>query len=202
MKVYIGKYRNRLNCKLHTRYMNMKYSFNWPANQTWFENLLEKIEDRIQDFYNIFNEAYFDKRASQCKYIKIDPWDSWSLDHTLADIILPCLMQLKKQHNGAPYVKLTDVPEHLWPTGRQENDDVDDTHFQRWEWVLDEMIFAFASKTSDWEEDYYGPFIYDENGGIMNGEFEWTDDEGRKAHQERMSNGFRLFGVYYENLWS
>ena len=29
----------------------------------------------------------------------------------------------------------------------------------------------------------------------------WRDDEGRKKHQERMSNGFRLFGKYYEALW-
>ena len=27
------------------------------------------------------------------------------------------------------------------------------------------------------------------------------DWEGRKAYQERISNGFRLFGKYYENLW-
>ena len=33
------------------------------------------------------------------------------------------------------------------------------------------------------------------------GRFEWTDDEGRKKHQERMSNGFRLFGKYFESLW-
>ena len=201
MKVYIGKYRDRLNCKLHTRYMNKKYSFDWPKEQSWFENLLEKIEDYVQDFYNIFNEAYFDKRVSQHKYIKVDRWDTWSLDHTLADIILPCLIQLRAETQGAPHVNPEDVPESLRPKVFPE-DDVDDTHFQRWDWVLDEIIFAFASKTEDWEEDYYGDWIPGENGGIMGGQFEWTDDEGRKAHQERISNGFRLFGKYYENLWT
>ena len=201
MKVYIGKYRNRLNCKLHTRYMNIKYSFDWPEEQSWFENLLEKTEDKIQDFYNIFNKVYFDKRADQTKYIKIDPWDTWSMDHTLSDIILPMLIQLKETQHGAPYVDIMDVPEHLWPTGKELNDSVDDTHFKRWEWVLDEMIFAFSSKVRNWEKDYYGPFIEGENGGVMGGQFEWVDDEGRKAHQERMSNGFKLFGKYFENLW-
>jgi hypothetical protein len=38
----------------------------------------------------------------------------------------------------------------------------------------------------DWMEDY----CYNK----------W-DSEGIKAHQERMSNGFRLFGTYYESLW-
>jgi len=27
------------------------------------------------------------------------------------------------------------------------------------------------------------------------------DTDGANAHQARMSNGFRLFGKYYENLW-
>ena len=30
---------------------------------------------------------------------------------------------------------------------------------------------------------------------------EWTDDKGRNAHQERMTNGFKLFGKYFESLW-
>ena len=28
-----------------------------------------------------------------------------------------------------------------------------------------------------------------------------SDDEGIKAHQKRITNGFRLFGKYYEGLW-
>ena len=64
------------------------------------------------------------------------------------------------------------------------------------------MIWAFEQKTRDhWEEDYYGPYIEGEDGKMLSGHFEWTDDKGRQAHQERMSNGFRLFGKYYENLW-
>ena len=31
--------------------------------------------------------------------------------------------------------------------------------------------------------------------------FEVDDQEGMKAEQERISNGFRLFGKYYEALW-
>ena len=28
-----------------------------------------------------------------------------------------------------------------------------------------------------------------------------TDWEGYKAYAERIANGFRLFGKYYQNLW-
>ena len=45
--------------------------------------------------------------------IKINSWDTWSMDYTLAHIILPMLKQLKKTHHGAPYVDNTDVPKKL-----------------------------------------------------------------------------------------
>ena len=154
-------------------------------------------------WYHHYLYKWFGYSADQIKYIKIDRWDSWSADYTLAEIILPVLVQLKNDHQGAPFVDPDDVPEYLKPSHMLEDDNVDNTHFERWEWVLDEMIFAFSSKVEkDWEEQYRGPFISDESGSIMGGHFEWVDNEGRKAHQERMSNGFRLFGKYYENLWN
>ena len=56
---------------------------------------------------------------------------------------------------------------------------------QEWDEILDEMIWAFEQKCrdDDWMEDYD------------------YDQLGVKAHQKRMSNGFHLFGEYYENLW-
>ena len=67
---------------------------------------------------------------------------------------------------------------------------------------MDEMIWAFEQKCRDhWEEDYYGPYIEGDDGKFLNGRFEWTDDKGRNAHQERMTNGFKLFGKYFESLW-
>jgi hypothetical protein len=129
------------------------------------------------------------------------------MDHTLAPIILPMLKQLKETKHGAPNVDPKDVPKELRATKAQQNKyaklgEVDPKFFERWDWVMDEMIWTFEQKCRDhWEEDYYGPYIRDEDGGMLGGHFEWTDDEGRKKHQERMSNGFRLFGKYFENLW-
>ena len=204
MKVRIGKYPDRLRCTIHDCYMNKKYGFgDWPKEQTRFENFLEWLEDRGQNFYNVFNWIWFDRRTQKIK-VRIDPWDTWSMDHTLAPIILPMLKQLKAEKHGAPFVDLKDVPKELHgkklTKKQKEQGDVDDKHFERWDWIMDEMIWAFEQKNRDnWEEDYYGPYILGEGGGILGGRFEWTDDEGRQKHQERMSNGFRLFGKYYEN---
>ena len=205
MKVSIGGYPNRLICNIHGNHMNKKYGYcDWPDNQDYEDYVLEAIEDCIQSVYNVFNWLWFDRRTQKIS-VKIDRWDTWSMDHTLAPIILPMLIQLKETKHGAPWTDDEDVPEELRSTSAppKENDyDTDDNHFKRWDWILDEMIWAFEQKArGDWESDYYGPWIENTDGKTFGGHFEWTNDEGRKAHQERMSNGFRLFGTYFENLW-
>ena len=126
------------------------------------------------------------------------------MDHTLALIIHPMLVQLKDTIHGAPCVDDLDVPEELRSTNAppKENDyDTDDYWFDRWDWALDEMIWSFHQKVKDnWKDEYYGPYIENEDENEF-GKFEWIDDVGIEAHQKRMSNGFRLFGKYYENLW-
>jgi hypothetical protein len=122
--------------------------------------------------------------------VHIDRWDTWSMDHTLAPIILPMLKQLKETKHGAPMVDMKDVPKELHgkklTKKQKENGEVDDKHFERWDWVLDEMIYAFDCKSN--KDDVYMRFDID-------------DREDMKAEQERISNGFRLFGKYYESLW-
>jgi hypothetical protein len=208
MKVKIGNYPNRLACHIHTRFMDKKYGYNWPEEILWSHEdfVIQAIEDGIQNVYNIFNWIWFDRRTQKVK-IRIDRWDTWSMDHTLAPIILPMLVQLKETKHGAPWVAVADVPKELRPTKKQLMDyekdgTTDPKHFDRWDWVLDEMIWAFEQKCRDhWEEDYYGPYIESKDKRELFGRFEWIDDEGRQKHQERMTNGFKLFGKYYENLW-
>jgi hypothetical protein len=139
--------------------------------------------------------------------VHIDEWDTWNMDDTLAHIILPMLKQLKETKHGAPAVSLKDVPESLWPVGEKgisklyTHSETDENYFKRWDYVLDEMIWAFEQKTSDeWKDQFYGPFI-DDPEKTLGGEFEWIDTKGLKEHQNRMTNGFKLFGKYYENLW-
>lgn len=156
----------------------------------------------------------FQKRNVQ---VRIDPWDTWGADDTLAHIILPLLKQLNENKHGAPFVDDEDVPEELRSTSAppKENEwDTDENHFKRWDWVLGEMIFAFKTKVGDlkdWEDQFHtgeSDIIWvKEEGGTYRmdrgeNDTHQYDIEGAKAYQERISNGFRLFGKYYESLWS
>ena len=119
-------------------------------------------------------------RKNRATRVEIEPHDTWSMDHTLAMIIHPKLVQLKATQHGHPS-NLTE---------------------QEWDQILDEMIWAFEQKCRDnWEDDYYGDYVEDQKNGSMVGSFKWIDHEGLKTHQERMTAGFKLFGEYYENLW-
>ena len=225
MKVKIGPFPNRAICNLHTNYMNKKYGYvDWPEYkqkglrvkaQPFAEAWREQAEDIIQSIYNFTINLFLDRRVQKIK-IHIDRWDTWSMDHTLAYIVLPMLKQLKERKHGAPYVDLKDVPKELHGkklTKKQKNNgEVDDKYFERWDWVLDEMIFAFETKVDDgrWEDQFEtGEYdlqwkkLEDGNSEMVKGPNHTavTDWDGRKAYQDRISNGFRLFGKYYENLW-
>jgi hypothetical protein len=173
--------------------------------------VLEAIEDAVQSVYNVFNWLWYDRRTQKV-CVRIDTWDTWSMDHTLAHIVLPMLAQLKRTKHGAPIVDNADVPKELRMSKKDRiqfanNGSTDDKFFKRWDWVLDEMIWAFNQKCRDnWDDDYYE---YREMGleeskdpdSLFGIKLVWEDPEGRMAHQERMTNGFKLFGKYYENLW-
>ena len=143
-------------------------------------------------FYHNWLYKWFGYSPKQKTRIKIHKYDTWSMDHTLAPIILPMLKQLKETKHGAPIVYDSDVPKELHMTKKEQSafdkdGSAPDKFFNRWDWVMDEMIWAFEQKCrDDWMEDYH---------------YNKWDQEGAKSHQDRMSNGFRLFGKYYENLW-
>ena len=77
------------------------------------EETKEKIgcwlsETWVNDFCNWF----YNKIERKIK-VRIDPYDTWSMDGTLALIILPMLKQLKATKHGSPESDLEDVPEHM-----------------------------------------------------------------------------------------
>ena len=135
------------------------------------------------------------------------------------------LKQLKKDKHGAPFVDDEDVPEELKSTSAppKENEyDTDANHFKRWDWVMDEMIFAFECKNDDHAEDKFhtgetdyqwiklDETMYNSVTKKIEGLIEMvegpnhtrkTDWDGLKAQHDRVKNGFRLFGKYYEGLW-
>jgi hypothetical protein len=176
------------------------YSWNHDRHTTWVYKLLNWIHSK----------------QKQTIKVKIDPWDTWSMDHTLAYIVVPMLKQLKETKHGAPSVDGEDVPEHLRPS-KDEYDaymnegTTDEKFFDRWDWVLNEMIFAFESKLDDsWEDQ----FETGENDlqwkKLENGIHETIagpnhtkvyDWEGRTKYEDRIKKGFELFGKYYQSLW-
>lgn len=193
-------------------------------------NAHDKRHERIIDAMTPISEAIrfvLDKIHPEVKYVKIDYWDVWSMDYTLSPIILPMLKQLKKVKHGSGYVDLEDVPPELRYVEFEEWDDnlcfdfyhesdvvknKCDVH-TRYDWLLDELIWTFEQLCDDnWEEQYWitKPEIdfddYPEDEGKTTTPLRWKvegkcDWEARKKHQERINNGLRLFGKYFQTLW-
>ena len=144
--------------------------------------------------------------------VHIDEWDTWNMAETLALIITPMLKQLKASMHGSPYVDPDDVPEELKPTTTPSDDNywVDDTHHERWQYVLDEMHFAMEALNTDWDAQYWtgeGHYGFEETDDGM---FKMVEEpnhtlkcdwDGYNKHNDRIQNGCRLFGKYFRNLW-
>mgnify|MGYP000029107812 CR=1 FL=1 len=149
--------------------------------------------------------------------VSIERYDIGDMDATLAHIIYPMLVKLKKHKHGAPNVDDEDVPEEL----RSYNsdildstangiDEIDANHFKRWDWVMDEMIWGFGQYNSDWEDQFMtkkepADIIPEPRTATLDGMGlnEWSfDSEGRRAHEDRIVNATTLFGKYYSCLWS
>lgn len=200
MKIYINKYRDHWLSPytiLEKVYFWRKIDYDEPVIDKW-STRLEPFCLGLQKVLNIIHP--------KINYVKIDYWDTWSMDHTLAYMVVPMLKQLQATKHGAPFVDDEDVPEALKSTSAppKENEyDTDDNHFKRWDWVLDEMIWAFEQKLVDDSTDkFYDWSEVDKDSKVLDQVSKLkVDEEGLKAHQERMKNGFRLFGKYYEGLW-
>ena len=220
MKVYFGKYR-----------------YHWISPYTIMERVLfwKQWTDPEFDLYDDKNDAYTNWLVPVCQvihklldivhpeisYVKIDRYDTWSMDRTLSLIILPMLRQLKATKHGAPHVDDKDVPKELRSTsaGPKENSwDTDDLWFERWDWVMDQMIWSFEQlqPDSDWEDQFHTgvsdvksvacewdkdgkPTLYEMKRG-PNDTRKW-DKKGYLAYDARIQQGLELFGKYYRGLW-
>ncbi|WP_347851803.1 hypothetical protein [Planktomarina sp.] len=75
-------------------------------------------------FYHAWLYRLFGYSPSQKVSVKIDPWDTYSMDYTLANIVLPMLIQLK-------------TTSHSYPSDLNE---------KKWDNILDKMIYSFELK--------------------------------------------------------
>lgn len=173
------------------------------------------------------NIKKFPKKGEQKVNVVIDKHDTWSLDHTLASIIYPALLQLKATKHG--------VPSEFATVGGEDYESQDSFDFykdsvqdsfeiacKRWDEVLDKMIWSFEQLLKDNHDDLYhhGKSEYDwvktdkqypnPISGKMEDTFQmvdkdpeahWYDAEGHQLHEARIQEGLELFGKYYQNLW-
>lgn len=226
MKVNFGPYPHHWSTRraewLYYQLRYCKYEFEID-NKDRFDLAVEWFFEKWQDYVcNTFNK-YVGFRRKRREIVKIDGYDCWNLDNTLAMIIAPSLVKLREIKHGSPCVSDEDVPEHLHSgktVDEQFGPDVDDNHHNRWQYVLDEMIFAFEQAA----KGDYGEYAFHHNSdqlamsfkpsefnGLSSIEFDYqkdparpkyyVDQEGKEAHMARVRNGFRLFGKYYQSLW-
>jgi len=219
MKVHIGKYIDRWTTyQWHQRWLEWRHKkYYWEVDEkdyTQLDKLVERLLDGWQWVLNHSINLIQDRRERKVK-VKIDHWDTWSMDSTLTPIILPMLKQLNETKHGAPFVDDADVPEHLRvPTDFTggKNGEVDDNHFARWDWVMSEMIWAFEQLSTDWDSQFHTgvtdfEFVpLDDGSGMIEmargpNDTSHFDVEGHHAHSKRIDHGLMLFGKYFRSLW-
>lgn len=159
--------------------------------------------------------------------VQIDRFDTYSLDHTLAYIILPALIQLRSTKMGVPseFAEVGGADydnQDSFDFYKDSHKDAFDERCKEWDKILDKMIWSFQQIVMDDYEDQYhhGKAEYDwvktdqqitnpvnnklEDTFQMvdkNPEEHWTDYEGMRKHEERIQEGLELFGKYYRHLW-
>ena len=201
MKVYLSKYRYHWI----SPYTVLEKVFFWREID-YDEPIIDKWSDRLTPICQGIQKV-LDFIHPKINYVKIDRWDTWSMDYSLSHIVVPMLKQLKETKHGSPFVDDEDVPEELKSTSAppKENEwDTDENHFKRWDWALNEMIWAFEQNLdTNSEEKFFDHAEWDEKEKDFGKNLHKIkiDQPGLKAHQDRKANGFRLFGKYYSGLW-
>jgi hypothetical protein len=112
------------------------------------------------------------KKKGQSVKVKLDSWDSWNADYTLALIIYPVLKQLRKTKHG--WAILDDDDGFNF-----EERGISADSKKRWNEVMDAMIWSFKHI-------------------VKNKEF---DKQGFTEYHARIDRGLVLFGKYYRHLW-
>ena len=159
--------------------------------------------------------------------VQIDPYDTWGLDHTLAMIILPSLIQLKHTKNGVPSEFCGGIGSDMdrnycFDFIKEDENIVFDEKCEKWNEVFDKMIWSFQQIVDDESDHKYfhgTPDFRFEKSDItypnpITGKIQetyqlidknpgehWYDSVGRKIHEERIQEGLELFGKHYRSLW-
>jgi hypothetical protein len=157
--------------------------------------------------------------------IKIEQWDTYSMDHTAALIILPLLLQLKNSKQGVPSDFIQRVGgdmdrNYYFDFIRDDDDEVFDKGCLKWEETLDKMIWSFQQLVDDsYEAKYHHGIakidfriieVTNPATGVVekmykmvdeNPSKHWYDYIGQQEHDKRIQEGLDLFGKHFRDLW-
>lgn len=175
------------------------------------------------------NIGKFPKKGNRRKTnVSLDTYDTWNLDHTLALIIYPALLQLKALKHGIPSELVNDVggedyvAQDSFDFYKETHQESWDIAAKRWDEVLDKMIWSFRQLCIDDYGDLYhhgsSDFDFVETAklypnpvtGVPEPTYQmvdkdpdshWFDAEGHQLHEDRIQEGLELFGKYYRSLW-
>lgn len=120
-------------------------------------------------------------------HIRIDNYDVWNVDTSLSMIIFQILIKFKRDQTGHPFVRDEYVPEALQSHNAQpkENEfEWDSLNATRFEYVLEEILYAFRYMTMD---DMF---------------FDTITIDMQLDCEKRVTNGLKLFGIFYQALWT
>lgn len=161
-------------------------------------------------------------KAERKVNIRIDKWDTWSMDHTLAMIILPMLKQLQATKHGAPgsmpafQQTSNQYPQMCFTFYEDDDHSAWNEGHKQWTEIMDKMIWSFEQLLDEnWDEQFWivKPELdlddlantegLDENGckelkWKVEGECDW---KAREEYANRIKEGLELFGKYYQDLW-
>lgn len=173
----------------------------------WRERWSERLGDWLANTWVAdFCQWVYDKRRRQV-YVHIDNYDVWNMDCTLRLIIGPMFKKLKEIKHGSGMIEDEDVPEELRstaPGAREgcEDWDSDKNLHLRYDWVIDELIWAFNHDVEEVRASFYDHSGVDKSAGINTQIHQMrVDREGLEAYETRLQNAYRLFGKYYQTFW-
>lgn len=150
------------------------------------DRISQETHDRLETLLINFNrglQKFYDKLA--LNIVRLKGEDIWEAEQTIATVVYPILLKLQKEKHGAPNVNPIDVPEHLRMTVEQKkaynvDGTIDENYFARYDYIMDEMIFAFKYVLDGKQYDYIN---FD------------------RREYDRVENGLQLFSKYYFSLW-
>lgn len=118
---------------------------------------IKEKDERYSDSLNFYltNDFFFE--------------ECWNLDATLSALILPRLIRFRDNHCGTPGC--------LFGYDEKGNILNEEEGCQKWERILDKMIWAF--------------YLY-----ISVGSLYWTEEQ-----KQQINEGLKLFAEYFQSLW-